>query len=174
MREEWRAATVGAHVSESHYGIGGRTSLLTRLWPGNPLTHRNLVNAMAAEARRVDWVTGAFMFIRRRTYDDVGGFDERFFMYWEDADLCRRAATVGWDTAFLPAVGVLHLTGRASRHVPIRIWWPFTAAFFITIGSMAAWSHARCLLLSRWACSFGSSCASPLRFAGRSFPARPE
>ena len=80
--------------------FGGRTSLLTRLWPGNPLTHRNLVDAMAAEARRVDWVTGAFMFIRRRTYDDVRGFDERFFMYWEDADLCRRAATLGWILRF--------------------------------------------------------------------------
>jgi GT2 family glycosyltransferase len=110
--------------------FGGRTSLLTRLWPGNPLTHMNLVDAMAGEARRVDWVTGAFMFIRRRTYDDVGGFDERFFMYWEDADLCRRAATVGWDTAFLPAVSVLHLTGRASRHVPIRTLVAFHRSVF--------------------------------------------
>ncbi len=131
VREESGARQPSARTfPDFSTAFGGRTSLLTRLWPGNPLTHRNLVDAMAAEARRVDWVTGAFMFIRRRTYDDVRGFDERFFMYWEDADLCRRAATLGWDTAFLPAVSVLHLTGRASRHVPIRTLVAFHRSVF--------------------------------------------
>ena len=100
--------------------LGGRTSLLTRLWPANPLTQKNLGSSVASEPDRVDWVTGAFMCIRRRTFEEVGGFDERFFMYWEDADFCRRAAAIGWHTAFVPSVSVSHLTGRASRHVPIR------------------------------------------------------
>jgi GT2 family glycosyltransferase len=110
--------------------FGGRTSLLTRLWPANPLTHRNLASSVAAGPERVDWVTGAFMFIRRRTFEEVRGFDERFFMYWEDADLCRRAAARGWHTAFLPLVSVLHLTGRASRHVPIRTLAAFHRSVF--------------------------------------------
>jgi GT2 family glycosyltransferase len=110
--------------------FGGRTSLLTRVWPANPLTRRNLASSVAAAPDRVDWVTGAFMFIRRRTFGDVGGFDERFFMYWEDADFCRRAAARGWHTAFLPSVSVTHLTGRASRHLPIRTLAAFHRSVF--------------------------------------------
>jgi len=131
VREESGALQPSARAfPDLSTAFGGRTSLLTRLWPGNPLTHKNLVSSMAAAPERVDWVTGAFMFIRRRTFDDVGGFDERFFMYWEDADLCRRAETRGWHTAFLPSVSVRHLTGRASRHLPIRTLVAFHRSVF--------------------------------------------
>lgn len=70
------------------------------------------------------------MLIRREVFHALGGFDERFFMYWEDADLCRRAAELGWHTAFVPEVSVLHLTGRASRHVPIRTLAAFHRSVF--------------------------------------------
>lgn len=101
--------------------FGGRTSWLTRVAPGNPLSRRNLsVTDMAAGAAAVDWVTGAFMMIRRPVFLDLGGFDEGFFMYWEDADLCRRALAAGWKTMYEPAAEVVHLTGRSSRHAPLR------------------------------------------------------
>ena len=78
-------------------GVAGRTSWLSRIAPGNPLTRRNLTTEPASGLRQVDWVSGALMLIRRETYDAISGFDERFFLYWEDADFCKRAADAGLD-----------------------------------------------------------------------------
>jgi len=101
-------------------GLAGRTSWLSRVVPGNPLTRRNLTTDPSAGLRQVDWVSGALMLIRRETFDAIGGFDERFFLYWEDADFCRRAADAGWSTWYAPEAEVVHRTARASRHAPVR------------------------------------------------------
>ncbi|MGX7705422.1 glycosyltransferase family 2 protein [Methylobacterium sp. Gmos1] len=61
-----------------------------------------------AEDRAVDQVMGAFLMIRRPLFEALGGFDERFFVYYEDVDLCARA----WDAGF----AVRHLAGIAVRH----------------------------------------------------------
>jgi GT2 family glycosyltransferase len=73
----------------------------------------------------VDWVTGAFMCIRRETFDEVGGFDEGFFLYWEDADFCQRAAHAGWTTMYARTAPVVHATARSSRFAPARSLWAF-------------------------------------------------
>jgi N-acetylglucosaminyl-diphospho-decaprenol L-rhamnosyltransferase len=101
-------------------GLAGRTSWLSRVAPDNPLTRRNLTTDPSAGLRQVDWVSGALMLIRRETFDAIGGFDERFFLYWEDADFCRRAARAGWSTWYAPDAEVVHRTARASRHAPVR------------------------------------------------------
>jgi GT2 family glycosyltransferase len=94
-------------------GLLGRRSLLTRL----------LVRARRypAEFRRVggsggpvDWVSGACMLVRRAAFDAVGGFDEGYWMYWEDADLCRRLVDEGWEVHFEPAAVVDHATGASG------------------------------------------------------------
>jgi len=63
----------------------------------------------------VDWVIGAAMLIRRAAYEGVGGWDERFFLYMEDAEFCRRCARAGWDVAFEPSITLRHRYPRASR-----------------------------------------------------------
>src|SRR5262249_38349000 len=76
--------------------LGGRSTWLTRALPSNPLSARNLLTGPHVKTpAAVDWVSGACMFIRRQAFDAVGGFDARFFMYWEDADLCRRLRAAG-------------------------------------------------------------------------------
>lgn len=100
-------------------GLGGRTSWLSRVLPGNALTRRNLTTAPEQGIRQVDWVSGALMLIRRETFDRVGGFDERFFLYWEDADFCKRAAAAGWSTWYAPVCEVVHRTAGASQHAPV-------------------------------------------------------
>ena len=55
------------------------------------------------------------MMIRREAFRAVGGFDERYFLYWEDADLCRRLLSRGWRTAYVPQAVVTHHGGRSSR-----------------------------------------------------------
>ena len=63
--------------------------------------------------RAVDWAVGAALLLRRQALEDVGGFDERFFMYVEDLEWCWRAADKGWETWFEPAAVVRHV-GNAS------------------------------------------------------------
>ncbi len=62
------------------------------------------------------------MTVRRRTLEEIGSMDERFFMYFEDADLCRRAREAGWLAYYLPRVEVLHHTGASSRSKPRAVW----------------------------------------------------
>jgi GT2 family glycosyltransferase len=65
-------------------------------------------------ARIVPWVKGAALAIRREAFDAVGGFDESFFMYFEDADLCYRLRKVGWEVHFAPVTTVVHLGGAST------------------------------------------------------------
>jgi N-acetylglucosaminyl-diphospho-decaprenol L-rhamnosyltransferase len=55
-----------------------------------------------------DWTTGAFMFVRREAIESAGMLDERFFMYSDEADFCRRIKTAGWDVRHLPAMTIVH------------------------------------------------------------------
>lgn len=68
----------------------------------------------------VPFVSGAFMFCRTQVLHALGGFDERFFLYFEDADLCRRFQQAGWRTRYWPGVSVVHNWERAS-HKSLRI-----------------------------------------------------
>ena len=97
-------------------GFAGRTSWLTRVWPGNPWTAKNLLSGVPDGPIEVDWVSGACMMIRREAFAAVGGMDEGFFLYWEDADLCRRLKDAGWLTFYNPSASVTHLTGKSSEH----------------------------------------------------------
>ncbi len=98
--------------------IAGRSSWLTRIFPANSLSKRNLParDGSLASAVEVDWVSGACMIVRRQAFEAVGGMDEGFFLYWEDADFCRRLKHAGWRTMYCPAVGATHIGGRSSRH----------------------------------------------------------
>jgi GT2 family glycosyltransferase len=64
--------------------------------------------------RIVDWVIGACCLVRRQVYEQVGGFDERFFMYAEETDWQRRMCGAGWDIGFTPAAEVTHLGGASG------------------------------------------------------------
>jgi GT2 family glycosyltransferase len=120
--------------------FAGRTSWLTRVLPGNPLTRRNLASTnIEAGCAEVDWVTGAFMMIRREVFESLGGFDERFFMYWEDSDLCLRALKAGWKTMYEPRAEVVHWTGRASRHAPLRSLVAFHRSVFRHYWKHGSW-----------------------------------
>ena len=61
------------------------------------------------------WVSGAALFVPRKTFALLGGFDENFFMYFEDNDLCRRIRKTGKKVLYFPETAILHLSGKSSR-----------------------------------------------------------
>jgi hypothetical protein len=68
--------------------------------------------------RAVDWVQGSAMFIDGETWQTLNGFDDRYFMYFEDIDLCRRMHILGKDVVYLPATTLKHAHGKESAKLP--------------------------------------------------------
>jgi GT2 family glycosyltransferase len=69
------------------------------------------------DSQFMDHVIGAFLVIRRHVFEQVGGFDERYFMYHEEVDLCLRSRELGWFTFYLADVQVFHATNVSSDKV---------------------------------------------------------
>lgn len=65
--------------------------------------------------REPDWITGAFMLIPKKLYDQVGGFDEDIFMYVEDTDLCYRLKRLGFKVIYSPTASIVHLGGASGK-----------------------------------------------------------
>jgi GT2 family glycosyltransferase len=72
------------------------------------------------DERRVDAATGACLFLSRAALTDVGPFDERFFVYYEETDWLIRAKRGGWETVFLPAIEAVHASAASSPGVRSR------------------------------------------------------
>lgn len=72
--------------------------------------------------RRVDWVVGACMLIRRETWNAVNGFDERYFLYYEDVDICKKVGAEGYEVWYNPNAAMIHFHKRLSAQ---KKWWKF-------------------------------------------------
>ncbi len=97
----------------------GRNTLVTRLFPNNPITTANLLTKQSdgITPMEVGWVSGACMVVRRKAIEDVGFLDERFFMYWEDADWCRRMWQASWKVVYFPKSSIVHYVGVSSKQL---------------------------------------------------------
>jgi N-acetylglucosaminyl-diphospho-decaprenol L-rhamnosyltransferase len=71
-------------------------------------------------ARTVEQIMGAAILVRRADYESLGGMDERFFMYFEEVDLCKRLAEAGGEIWFWPEAKVQHLAGVSAEAEPVR------------------------------------------------------
>lgn len=101
---------------------------LTRMWsphrqddrrpPGGPAAAPLPESPVAVEA-----ISGAFMLVRTAVLQQVGSFDEAYFMHWEDLDLCLRFRQAGWEVLFVPAVEIVHFKGRSSSQRPFFVEW---------------------------------------------------
>lgn len=92
----------------------GEALLLRRLPGCGTWQERELDQRVYATERAADWLVGAVLVLRREALDAVGGFDERFFMYCEEADLCRRVRAAGWEVRHLPVMRILHYGGAPN------------------------------------------------------------
>ncbi|HWH28437.1 MAG TPA: glycosyltransferase [Mycobacteriales bacterium] len=66
-------------------------------------------------------MSGSCMLLRREAFEQVGRFDESYFMYCEDMDLCRRLAEAGWQNVYVPTAVVTHAGGHATQREPARM-----------------------------------------------------
>ena len=72
------------------------------------------------ETAQVDVISGSFMFMRRGLFNEIGGFDKRFFMYGEDIDLCYRISRAGHEVWYYPQIKIIHHKGESSAKRRIR------------------------------------------------------
>jgi N-acetylglucosaminyl-diphospho-decaprenol L-rhamnosyltransferase len=97
-------------------------ALLGAVAPGNRFTRRyRMVDLDPVGTQSVDWVSGACFMARHGALKDLGGFDESYFMYLEDLDLCWRAHRAGWKVAYVPGAAVTHQQGVSTAHRPYRM-----------------------------------------------------
>ncbi len=90
-------------------------------WPRNPVSRAYRMGDGSPPEGQVDWVTGAAMMARTEALAQVGLFDEDFFMYSEELDLCRRLTEAGWEVHFTPRARILHFEAASSDQVvPLR------------------------------------------------------
>jgi N-acetylglucosaminyl-diphospho-decaprenol L-rhamnosyltransferase len=96
--------------------------LLGLVWRTNPFTRRyRQLDADPRRPRDVDWVSGAAVWLRREALATVGGWDERYFMYVEDVDLCWRLRQRGWRVAYEPDAVITHVQGATTAKHPYRM-----------------------------------------------------
>lgn len=75
---------------------------------------RNSRQDSANDKSEVDWLSGAALFIKKEIFDNIGGFDDSFFMYFEDIDLCKRVKELGYKNISLSSVSLIHLGGKSA------------------------------------------------------------
>jgi len=104
--------------------IARRTFLGKTKWGKKKLDHFLMNDIDLSSPRPVDWIQGSAMLTKKEYAQKVGGWDERFFIYLEDTDWCRRFWQKGYQIVYLPSAKVFHYYGRASKK-----WGGFLDAF---------------------------------------------
>jgi len=109
-----------SHRVFPNFWLAGLHALLAPLWPANPATRRY---RSRHDDGTVDWVSGACFMMRRSAFEEVGGFDERYFMFAEDMTLCWDVHERGWDVAAVDEAVVTHVEGLSRQRATRSIVW---------------------------------------------------
>ena len=146
--------TVRHSAFRFHSPLGELTAALD-LGPLRRLLWRHdVVVPVGDSSQRVDWVSGAHFMIRGTLLDRIGALDPRYFLYFEETDLCARAADAGFETWHVPASRVTHIGGQATgmtenreRARRPRYWFASRARFLLRRHGLAATHLANLLWL---------------------------
>lgn len=108
------------------YGTALAHGLLAQFAPNNRWSRRYRQDGLVLAAAQgthpeVDWVSGACFLARTRAFTSIGGFDEAYFMYVEDLDLCWRLRRAGWSVRYVPEARVVHAQGLSASRRPYRM-----------------------------------------------------
>ena len=102
------------------FRVGTGHAVLSRVWPGNPWTKAYLQDQETVESieHSAGWLSGACLLLNRRAFEELGGFDEAYFMFFEDVDLGQRLGEAGWTNVYVPTARVVHDQGVSWRDKP--------------------------------------------------------
>ncbi|MFC3891726.1 glycosyltransferase family 2 protein [Lentzea rhizosphaerae] len=101
-------------------GRGVGHAVFGAVWKSNPWTRAYRQEKSPVE-RTAGWLSGSCFLMRREAFDSVGGFDERYFMYFEDVDLGDRVARAGWQNVYVPSAEVTHIGGHSTARSSDRM-----------------------------------------------------
>lgn len=101
--------------------VGSLHALLGSVAPGNRWSRAYRGVQQGRTEREAGWLSGACVLLRRTAFDQVGGFDERYFMYFEDVDLGDRLNRAGWPSVYVPTAEVTHVGGVTTARAPVRM-----------------------------------------------------
>jgi N-acetylglucosaminyl-diphospho-decaprenol L-rhamnosyltransferase len=99
---------------------GGMHAVVGPVWKSNPWTAEYRQERLEPSERPVGWLSGSCLLLRRAAFEEVSGFDERYFMYMEDVDLGDRLGKAGWQNVYVPSAEILHDKGHATGRDPAR------------------------------------------------------
>jgi N-acetylglucosaminyl-diphospho-decaprenol L-rhamnosyltransferase len=99
---------------------GGMHAVVGPFWKTNPWTTEYRQERTEPSERPVGWLSGSCLLLRRSAFDEVSGFDDRYFMYMEDVDLGDRLGKAGWQNVYVPSAEILHDKGHATGRDPAR------------------------------------------------------
>jgi GT2 family glycosyltransferase len=134
-----------------------KSKRLTRLIRRVPLLRDWVLDTWAHDRpRRVPWVVGAALAIRREAFRAVKGFDEKIRMYFEEPDLCLRLLRAGWQTHFAPVTDIVHVEGASTQQRRHDMLWEWAVSYRYYIerhfsGSPLALAMFRFGMRVRWA-----------------------
>ena len=89
-------------------------------WKANPWSKVYRQEHLEPSERPVGWLSGSCLLVRRKAFDQITGFDERYFMYMEDVDLGDRLGQAGWLNVYVPDSEILHDKGHSTGRDPAR------------------------------------------------------
>jgi GT2 family glycosyltransferase len=94
-----------------------RHSLLARVFPNNPLTAQHLRTDLDTRPAEVDWASGCCLLARKSVLREIGGFDDGYFLFFEDVDLAYRLKARNWKCVYYPALTFYHAIGVSRAHL---------------------------------------------------------
>ncbi|QRY84397.1 glycosyltransferase family 2 protein [Tsukamurella tyrosinosolvens] len=104
------------NVPSMRFGIGH--ALLGTVWKSNPWTRAYQQSQAEVAEREAGWLSGSCLLVRPEAFAEIGGFDDRYFMYMEDVDFGDRLARAGWSNVYVPTAEIVHAKGHAAGKVP--------------------------------------------------------
>ncbi|MCA0156780.1 glycosyltransferase family 2 protein [Tsukamurella sp. M9C] len=104
------------NVPSMRFGIGH--ALLGAVWKSNPWTRAYQQSQAEVAEREAGWLSGSCLLVRPEAFAEIGGFDDRYFMYMEDVDFGDRLARAGWSNVYVPTAEIVHAKGHAAGKVP--------------------------------------------------------
>lgn len=97
---------------------GAGHALLANIWPSNPFTRTYHATTATDADHTADWLSGSCLLFRREAFEEVGGFDDSFFMFFEDTQMGEQMKAAGWKCVYVPQATVCHEQGTSWKGKP--------------------------------------------------------